>query len=146
MPLSVSKPLQIHKICLFLSSINAELMPEYFHAAYIFGCKINTAISANKPKYTFLLVTSVCYLYYIIYCYTCVDFENKISKISSWDKVKCVDDTCMWARSIEAACVWFDLCAHNGITLNPKKFQFTQDTVDFAPRQTFDPAQRLWMP
>ena len=61
-----------------------------------------------------------------------MDFENKISKISSWDKVKCVDDTCMWARSIEAACAWFDLCAHNGITLNPKKFQFAQDTVDFA--------------
>ena len=35
-------------------------MPEYFHAAYIFGCKRNTAISANKPKYTFLLLTSVC--------------------------------------------------------------------------------------
>ena len=34
-------------------------MPEYFHAAYIFGCKRNTAISANKPKYTFLLLTSV---------------------------------------------------------------------------------------
>ena len=34
-------------------------MPEYFHAAYFFGGKINTAISANKPKYTFLLVTSV---------------------------------------------------------------------------------------
>ena len=34
-------------------------MPEYFHAAYIFGFKINTAISANKQKYTFLLVTSV---------------------------------------------------------------------------------------
>ena len=34
-------------------------MPEYFDAAYIVGCKINTAISSNKPKYTFLLVTSV---------------------------------------------------------------------------------------
>ena len=33
-------------------------MPEYFHAAYIFGCNRNTAISANKQKYTFLLVTS----------------------------------------------------------------------------------------
>ena len=36
-----------------------ELMPAYCHAAYIFGCKRNTAISDNKPKYTFLLVTSV---------------------------------------------------------------------------------------
>ena len=52
------------------------------------------------------------------------------------DKVKCVDDTCMWADSIEAAffqtCNWLDLCARNGITLNPKKFQFCQDSVDFA--------------
>ena len=43
----------------FLGSMNAELIPEYFHAAYIFGCIRNTAISANKPKYTFLLLTSV---------------------------------------------------------------------------------------
>ena len=55
------------------------------------------------------------------------DFENK---------VKCVDDTCMWADSIQdaffQACRWFDMCARNGITLNPEKFQFAQDTVDFA--------------
>ena len=55
------------------------------------------------------------------------DFENK---------VKCVDDTCMWASNIEEAffqtCNWLDLCARNGITLNPKKFQFAQDTVEFA--------------
>ena len=42
----------------------------------------------------------------------------------------------MWAISIETsffqACEWLDLCARNGITLNPKKFQFAQDTVDFA--------------
>lgn len=52
------------------------------------------------------------------------------------NKVKCVDDTCMWAESIEAAflqtCQWLDLCARSGITLNPRKFQFAQDTVDFA--------------
>ena len=55
------------------------------------------------------------------------DFKNK---------VKCVDDTCMWADSIEAAffqtCEWLHLCAQNGITLNPRKFQFAQDTVEFA--------------
>ena len=42
----------------------------------------------------------------------------------------------MWADSIETAfhqtCQWLDLCARNGITLNPKKFQFAQDSVDFA--------------
>ena len=52
------------------------------------------------------------------------------------DKVKCVDDTCMWAGSIEDAffqtCRWLDLCGRNGITLNPKKFQFAMETVDFA--------------
>ena len=52
------------------------------------------------------------------------------------DKVKCVDDTCMWADNIEAAffqaCKWLDLCARNGITLNPAKFQFAQDEVIFA--------------
>ena len=55
------------------------------------------------------------------------DFKNK---------VKCFDDACMWEDSIEAAffqaCVWLDLCARNGITLKPKKFQFAQDTVNFA--------------
>ena len=55
------------------------------------------------------------------------------------NKVKCVDDTCMWANSIEASffqtCEWLDLCAKNGITLNRKKFQFCQDSVDFAGLQ-----------
>ena len=55
------------------------------------------------------------------------DFDNK---------VKCVDDTCMWAYSVTDAflqtCKWLDLCARNGITLNPRKFQFAQDTVEFA--------------
>ena len=55
------------------------------------------------------------------------DFKNK---------VKCVDDTCMWANTVEEAfhqtCKWLDLCARSGITLNPKKFQFALDTVDFA--------------
>ena len=54
----------------------------------------------------------------------------------------------MWARSIEAACAWFDLCTHNGITLNPKKFQFAQDTVDFAELSitpTNVCAQGFWM-
>ena len=52
------------------------------------------------------------------------------------NKVKCVDDTCMWARNIEEAffqtCRWLDLCGRNRITLNPKKFQFAEEAVDFA--------------
>ncbi|CAC5357497.1 unnamed protein product [Mytilus coruscus] len=61
-------------------------------------------------------------------------FDAIISNFN--DKDKCVDDTCMWSNSIKAAffqsCEWLDLCARNGITLNPKKFQFAQDTVNFA--------------
>ena len=52
------------------------------------------------------------------------------------DKTKCIDDTCMWADTIEEcffqACQWLDLCGRNGITLNPEKFSFAQDTVEFA--------------
>ena len=61
-------------------------------------------------------------------------FDSIISNFAN--KVKCVDDTCMWSNSVEAsffqACEWLDLCARNGITLNAKKFQFPQDTVDLA--------------
>ena len=61
-------------------------------------------------------------------------FDSIISDFPN--KVKCVDDTCMWADTIEEAffqtCEWLDICARNGITLNPKKFQFAQDTIDFA--------------
>ena len=42
----------------------------------------------------------------------------------------------MWADSVKVSflqtCEWLDMCARNGITLNPGKFQFAQDTVDFA--------------
>ena len=42
-------------------------MPEYFHAAYIFSCKINAAISANKPKYTFLFVNKYPYFLKVVW-------------------------------------------------------------------------------
>ena len=52
------------------------------------------------------------------------------------NKTKCIDDTCMWADSIEEcffqACQWLDLCGRSGIVLNPEKFSFAQDTVEFA--------------
>ena len=61
-------------------------------------------------------------------------FDSIIAEFKN--KVKCVDDTCMWESDIKEAffqsCQWLDLCARNGITLTPKKFQFAQDTVDFA--------------
>ena len=52
------------------------------------------------------------------------------------DKVKCVDDTCMWAENILKAffqtCRWLDLCARHNITLKPSKFQFAEDDADFG--------------
>ena len=43
-------------------------------------------------------------------------------------KTKCIDDTLLWATSIEEsfyqAAKWLDLCGRNGTTLNPDKFVF----------------------
>lgn len=51
-------------------------------------------------------------------------------------KTKCVDDTLMWSNTIEdsffQAVKWLDICGNNGIILNPSKFQFGKDTVEFA--------------
>lgn len=51
-------------------------------------------------------------------------------------KVRCVNDTCTWADNVKEAfiqtCEVLDKCANNGIIMNPFKFQFCQDYVDFA--------------
>ena len=51
-------------------------------------------------------------------------------------KTKCVDDTLLWADTIEEsfhqACNWLTLCGLHGITLNPLKFQFASPSVEFA--------------
>ena len=51
-------------------------------------------------------------------------------------KTKCIDDALLWSSSIEdafhLAIEWLDICARNGITLNPDKFRFAQDEVEFA--------------
>ena len=51
-------------------------------------------------------------------------------------KVQCVDDTCMWDDNIEDAFFhaveFLDTCVRNGITINPEKFVFAADTVEFA--------------
>ena len=51
-------------------------------------------------------------------------------------KTKCIDDTLLWADSIEdsffQAAKWLDTCGRNGITLNPDKFTFSKPEVDFA--------------
>ena len=52
------------------------------------------------------------------------------------NKTKCIDDTLLWAPTIEDsfhnAVEWLDICGRNGITLNPDKFVFAQDDVNFA--------------
>ena len=54
------------------------------------------------------------------------------------DKVRCVDDAAMWtmgdeiADHFEKVASYLDTCAKNNIVLNPTKFQFCQDTIDFA--------------
>ena len=45
-------------------------------------------------------------------------------------KVKCVDDTLLWADTIEESYKqtidYLQLCGHNGIMLNPKNLNFLQ--------------------
>ena len=52
------------------------------------------------------------------------------------NKTKCIDDTLLWGTTIEQcffqAAQWLDICGRNGITLNPDKFVFAEETVEFA--------------
>eukprot|EP00111_Clytia_hemisphaerica_P021586 TCONS_00063478-protein len=52
------------------------------------------------------------------------------------NKIKVVDDSLLWADTLEGSfhqtAQWLDLCARNGIILNPDKFTFGADTVEFA--------------
>ena len=67
------------------------------------------------------------------------------------NKTKCIDDTLLWANNLEEsfmqACQWLDLCGRNGITLNPDKFVFGQETVEFAgfqiTKDSVQPCQRF---
>ena len=58
------------------------------------------------------------------------------SKVSHNDYTKCIDDALLWADSIEQSFFktveWLNLCGRNGITLNPDKFIFAKDVVEFA--------------
>ena len=52
------------------------------------------------------------------------------------DKVRCVDDILLWDNTTEdsfcRACEFLDRCGRNRIVLNPAKFQFAEDTVEFV--------------
>ena len=49
---------------------------------------------------------------------------------------KCIDDTLLWSDTIQDSffqgAQGLDICGRNGITLNPEKFMFSQDVVEFA--------------
>ena len=61
-------------------------------------------------------------------------FDQIIEDIPN--KTKVIDDTLAWADDIEGsfhqAAEFLDRCGRNGITLNPKKFVFAAETVQFA--------------
>ena len=66
-------------------------------------------------------------------CYT-RRYDEIVSDIQN--RTKCVDDALLWADTLEEsffqAVQWLDICGRHGITLNPEKFVFGQDTVEFA--------------
>lgn len=61
-------------------------------------------------------------------------FDEIVADISR--KTKCIDDALLWSDSMEEAFFqaveWLDICGLNGITLNPSKFVFAKETVEFA--------------
>ena len=61
-------------------------------------------------------------------------FDEIVATIPN--KIRCVDDTILWSDTIEdsfyQACNWLETCGRHGITLNPSKFIFAADTVEFA--------------
>ena len=60
-------------------------------------------------------------------------FDEIISDVP--DKTKCIDGTLLWETDLEAsfhhATKWLDVCGRSGIALNPEKFIFGADTVEF---------------
>ena len=61
-------------------------------------------------------------------------FDEIISNVKN--KTKCIDDVLLWEEDIEKAffqtCDFLTLCGENGIILNPAKFQWAEETVEFA--------------
>ena len=79
-------------------------------------------------------------------------YTRRYDEITSFipNKTKCVDDTLLWSDTIEEsffqAANWLDICGRHGITLNPEKFRFAHDEVEFAgfeiTRDTVRPCKR----
>ena len=61
-------------------------------------------------------------------------YDESIADIPN--KVKVIDDTLLWANDLAGCffltCKFLTKCGTNSITLNPKKFHYGEDTVEFA--------------
>lgn len=61
-------------------------------------------------------------------------YDAIVTDISN--KTKCIDDALLWADTLEEnfhqVANWLDVCGRHGITLNPSKFKFGRDTIEFA--------------
>ena len=61
-------------------------------------------------------------------------YDNIIANIKNF--IKCIDDTLLWSDNIEESFIqtvqYLELCGNNGIILNPEKFTFAADEVEFA--------------
>ena len=68
------------------------------------------------------------------YRYLTARYDALVANVRS--KTKCIDDALIWSDDITGAfhqaTEWLHICAVNGITLNPRKFHFAEDTVEFA--------------
>lgn len=96
---------------------------------------------------------SLHHLHYTLGPLSIPDNPTGIHSVSIFpNKIKWIEDTCMWADSVEDsffhACRWLDLCCHNGIIFNPDKFQFWADSMEFASFEialdSIKPCQRFW--
>ena len=61
-------------------------------------------------------------------------YDSLVAHVGS--KTKCIDDALLWSETIEEsfhqAVEWLQIYATNGITLNPRKFHFAKDELEFA--------------
>ena len=61
-------------------------------------------------------------------------YDNIIANIKNF--IKCIDDTLLWSDNIGESFIqtvqYLELCGNNGIILNPEKFTFAADKVEFA--------------
>ena len=64
------------------------------------------------------------------------------------NKVKCLDDTLLWSDNIEQCFTqvsqYLDLCGRNGVILNPEKFTFAADEVEFAGFYVINTSNKPW--